>query len=397
MKIYIDFFSALPLGGGVKFHGGGNFTRNVIAQLTDLYNKSIQVVILCPKWFEPSKESEPELYKNKNIIWKNVECVSASIEFEDGSILYYPMLGYLRDLKAIVKIREKNPNIKICATLHDVRFLQYTVDYTEKYYKRGIAKIIFPVKSFLIDNIVKKCLKRPALKKCLKSLDEVYTVSNYSMQQILSNVKKTKISWYYQTFNGARLQEISMDELETDYILFVSGARPIKNLSHALLGFSQYKKLYPESNVVLVITGIGEETFENLCHLPKLDKEIVKRDTILLGYVSNEELASLYVNCRFVLYTSKNEGFGLPVLEAATYGKTCISSNVASIPEIIGAAVRYVCPTDDHAIAQEIAYLCNDENLKKYEKRVLEAMVVINQRMKLEQKNFIEDLIENNK
>lgn len=393
MNIYIDFFSALPQKFGVKFHGGGNYTRNIIKQLLCLDNKHIQVILLCPEGFIPSKENEPELYQYKNLIWKNIKDISKDVEFENESILFYPMLGYLKDLKAIVKIRKKYPELKICATLHDVRFLHYTVDYTERYYKRGLKRFFFPIQSFLVDNIIKKILKRPALRRCLQSLNEVYTVSNYSMQHILSEVKNTKISWYYQAVNVKKIL-VNEKNKYSNYILFVSGSRPLKNLSHALLGFSQYKKEYPRSDLTLVITGVDEVTFNNLCYLPNLDKKIIKNSTVLFDYVSSEKLAELYANCRFVLFTSKNEGFGLPVLEAALYGKTCIASNVTSIPEIIGAAVRYVSPTDDNAIAREIAYLCDDTKLKIYEKRIADAMVIIKQRMILEQKYFIEDLIE---
>lgn len=393
MSIYVDFFSALPQKGGLKYHGGGNYTRNIIIELLKLDNDQIKVIVLCPIWFVPSSENEPELYSQKNLIWKNVKAVSDILDFEEKSILYYPMLGYLRDLKAITKIRKKNPTIKICATLHDVRFLHYTVDYTEKYYNSGIKKVLFPIKSFIVDNLIKKLLKRPALKKCLKSLDEVYTVSNYSMQHILAEDKSTKISWYYQTFS-ANVTPVFIKSIPKDYILFVSGARPLKNLSHTLLGFSKYKKAHPESTLKLVITGINKNTFRNLCNLPNLEKEIIKKEIVLLGYVSSAELAGLYLNCKFVLYMSKNEGFGLPILEAASYGKTCIASNTTSIPEVVGSAVRYVCPTDDCAIAQEIAYFCNKDKLILYERRIANAMLFLNQRMKFEQQNFLEDLIE---
>ncbi len=393
MNIYIDFFSALPQKDGVEYHGGGNYTRNIIGELLQLDNDQIKIILLCPSWFVPSNENEPELYKYDNLIWKNVKAIINISDFEEKSILYYPMLGWLRDLRDIVKIRKRNPTLKICATLHDVRFLHYTVDYTEKYYSNGIEKILFPLKSFIVDNLIKKILKRPALKKCLKSLDKVYTVSNYSMQHILAEDKRVKISWYYQSFDANKTPVFTKDFCD-DYILFVSGARPLKNLSHALLGFSEYKKANPDSLVKLVITGINRNVFNNLCKLPNLDRKIIKRDAILLGYVSSEELAGLYINCKFVLYMSKNEGFGLPVLEAATYGKTCVASNTTSIPEVIGSAVRYAYPTDDTAIAREIAYLCDDEKLSLYEKRVAEAMVIMNQRMKLEKRNFIEDLLE---
>lgn len=392
MNIYIDFFSVLPQKDGVKYHGGGNYAKNIISELGKLNYREIKIIVLCPLWFKASSENEPELYNQQNLIWKNVKSILDMDDFEERSILYYPMLGWLKDLRDIVKIRRKNPTLKICATLHDVRFLHYTVDYTEKYYNSGIKKMLFPMKSFVVDYSIKKVLKRRALRDCLKSLDEIYTVSNYSMQHILAENKNTKISWYYQSVYASKTPVFTKD-IPNNYILFVSGARPLKNLGHALLGFSRYKKAYPESSIKIVITGINENIFNNLCKLPHLDREIIKRETILLGYVTNHELAGLYLNCKFVLYLSKNEGFGLPILEAAAYGKTCVASNTTSIPEVIGSAVRYVCPTDDYAIAQEIAYLCNEDNRLLYEARIASAMKLMNQRMKLEQKNFIEDLI----
>ena len=311
---------------------------------------------------------------------------------KEGDIVYYPMLGYLRELKEIVTIKQRHPDIKLCATLHDVRFLEYSPDKTEKYYENGIRRYIFPIYNIVINIVLKKIIKGMTLKKCLKSLDEIYTVSNYSMQSILKRNKNAKISWYYQmVYASKEIQAKRM--IEEEYILFVSGARPVKNLAHALAGFYIYKKNNMSSSIKLVITGIDQKKFINLCNMPGLDRELIKESTITIGYVSEEELASLYANAKFMLYTSRNEGFGLPILEAALYGKTSIASNITSIPEVLDAAVRYVNPIDNTDIAKEIEFLCDDKNLKQYENRIAESRYVLKQRMKLEQKYFYEDLL----
>lgn len=65
---------------------------------------------------------------------------------------------------------------------------------------------------------------------------------------------------------------------------------------------------------------------------------------------SDEELAYLYQNCLFTAYPSLYEGWGLPVGEAAWFGKYCISSNTSSLPEVCGDLIDYVDPKDPAAL-----------------------------------------------
>ena len=51
---------------------------------------------------------------------------------------------------------------------------------------------------------------------------------------------------------------------------------------------------------------------------------------------SDRELAYLYQRCLFAAYPSLYEGWGLPVGEAAWFGKYVISSNATSLPEVCG-------------------------------------------------------------
>ncbi|MGO4127844.1 glycosyltransferase family 4 protein [Inquilinus sp. YAF38] len=70
------------------------------------------------------------------------------------------------------------------------------------------------------------------------------------------------------------------------------------------------------------------------------------------GYVavaerpSDAELAFLYRNCRFTVFPSLYEGWGLPIGESLWFGKLCIASKTSSMPEVGGDLADYVDPYD---------------------------------------------------
>ena len=71
-------------------------------------------------------------------------------------------------------------------------------------------------------------------------------------------------------------------------------------------------------------------------------------------------LAALYRGCMLLAFPSRYEGFGLPVLEAMSYGAAVIASNAGSIPEAGGDAAHYVAPDDAEALAAAILRIAND-------------------------------------
>lgn len=83
-------------------------------------------------------------------------------------------------------------------------------------------------------------------------------------------------------------------------------------------------------------------------------------DTVSLGYVSDEDLQSLYCESSIFLFPSLYEGFGLPVLEAMAAGVPVACSNVSSMPEVLGDTGLTFAPTDVRGGARAVLRLLGD-------------------------------------
>jgi glycosyltransferase involved in cell wall biosynthesis len=89
------------------------------------------------------------------------------------------------------------------------------------------------------------------------------------------------------------------------------------------------------------------------------------RDRVLLfDYAPFRLLVSLIRGARGVLFPSLYEGFGLPVLEAMSLGAPVMTSNVASLPEVVGDAAVTVDPYDVRAMAEAIAAMDAHDHLR---------------------------------
>jgi alpha-1,3-rhamnosyl/mannosyltransferase len=84
----------------------------------------------------------------------------------------------------------------------------------------------------------------------------------------------------------------------------------------------------------------------------------------LAGFVRDDELAALYARATALVFPSRYEGFGLPVLEAMTVGGAVICSNASTMPEVGGDAVLYFPPDDADALAAQVTRLLDDPGLR---------------------------------
>lgn len=165
---------------------------------------------------------------------------------------------------------------------------------------------------------------------------------------------------------GVRIRKI----VEKPYIMTVSTLRAYKNMLGLVKAFCLFKELNANTDINLIIVGNNNKSNDVIKEIMDFCGE--RRDIIFTGYVTDDELVYLYKNSIATGFVSFYEGFGLPVLESLSYGKTVICSDQTSIPEVGGDAVEYCNPYDIESIENAIEkVVLNDNYRNELEKRAL--------------------------
>ena len=166
--------------------------------------------------------------------------------------------------------------------------------------------------------------------------------------------------------------------IEGDYILYVGTLQPRKNLSRLIEAFktvcanysnlkrinsNKFDKNSGNSDIYLVIAGKKGWMYDEI--FQKVKELNLEKNVIFTGYVPDEDLPVLYKGAKCFVLASLYEGFGIPVLEAMSFGCPVVISNVSSLPEIGGKAAVYVDPYDVKDIAEKIKLIIENGKLKK--------------------------------
>lgn len=95
-----------------------------------------------------------------------------------------------------------------------------------------------------------------------------------------------------------------------------------------------------------------------------VDRLSLQQHVRFTGYVNEEELPALLSAAVLFVYPSVYEGFGLPPLEAMACGTPVITSNVSSLPEVVGDAAVLVDPYDIDALSSAMVRVLSDATLR---------------------------------
>jgi alpha-1,3-rhamnosyl/mannosyltransferase len=99
--------------------------------------------------------------------------------------------------------------------------------------------------------------------------------------------------------------------------------------------------------------------------LPRLaDRLIANGQLQFVGYVTQQDLPMLYTGARVFAYPSVYEGFGIPPLEAMAAGTPVVTSDRASLPEVVGDAGICIPALDTPRWAEQLSELVEDTALR---------------------------------
>lgn len=323
MRIAID-------ARALSWAGIGRYTRNLLREYRDLNTEHDFLVLISP---HDEKEYRSEF----------------DFEYALVSSSYYSLAEqtvFLRQLHAIdadlfhfmhfnVPILFKGPYL---VTIHDA------------------TRFLFPGQTS--QSLLKQVSYELVFQNALRKAREVVYVSQSTRDEVVNLLHGPSGVVIYEGVDEVFLEPIEpglISDARTvlgfdgDYILYVGVWMGHKNLERLLRAFA----LLENENVRLVITGEDRPGYVNI---PKMAEWMGLGERVVFpGFVPHELLPAIYSQARLFVYPSLYEGFGLPPLEALATGTPVVTSNVSSMPEILGGDAIYVNPESVEDIAYGIA------------------------------------------
>jgi glycosyltransferase involved in cell wall biosynthesis len=256
---------------------------------------------------------------------------------------------------------------KFVVTIHDLILTHFpTVRATT------LSPFIYRLKSLAYSLVIFTAVKRAK---------KIITVSEFTKQDLIDQfkVKSEKIVVTYEgVANLAKGRDslfvAKLDNKETlkqyninnNFLLYVGNAYPHKNLDFLLHAFAKLLIQKPELRLVLVGK---EDYFYDQIHakarsLNLWQKGNINSPVIFPGYVPDAQLEILYQEALVYVFPSLYEGFGLPPLEAMAKGCPVISSDRASLPEILGTAALYFNPEKEDEMIEKIYQVLNVKEIR---------------------------------
>lgn len=150
--------------------------------------------------------------------------------------------------------------------------------------------------------------------------------------------------------------------IETDYFIHVGVCSGRKNPGKLLEAMKIAIDARKEDFILLFVGPYTAhaEAKETILRMAR-DYGIVEK-VIVLGDVTDEELAILYRNALALVFPSMYEGFGYPAVESLACGTRCIVSNTSSLPEAVGQLGILVDPTSPQEIARAMLRVVESDN-----------------------------------
>jgi len=207
-------------------------------------------------------------------------------------------------------------------TIHDVGFRQFPDLYTplERYYHNFSMKfsVRYAKKIIAISNATKR------------DLIKIYNADESKMTVIYHGYDKNKY-FVEKNFDEQKYK----DQLKyAPYLFFIGRLEAKKNIVNLVKAYAMLRK-EPKNHHKLVLAGRPGYRYEDIKTQIDNLPENIRTDVIELGYVPDEDAAKYLRGADILVFPSKFEGFGMPLVEAMASGVPVVASNTTSIPEVV--------------------------------------------------------------
>lgn len=306
-------------------------TRNLYGPLTGVQRYTLEILTRLPSSITPVKPRQP-LHGIKGHAWEQFVLPLRL----NGRLLWSPSnTGPLSIENQVVSIMDVSP----------LDHPEWTSRKFSSWYQFLLPRLIRRVKAVLT---ISEFSRRRILYYCPEAESKVH-VTPLAADKRFYPINEAEVT---RATRGLRLPS-------SHYIVALGSLEPRKNLKTLLEAWLQVHAKLPDE-VWLVLAGakgkshvFGNHPYENLP--PRV---------YLVGHVPDEWLPALYTGALASVYLSFYEGFGLPPLEAMACATPVLTSNVASMPEVVGNAAITVDPFDVEAVGYNLIKIVEDGDLR---------------------------------
>jgi glycosyltransferase involved in cell wall biosynthesis len=338
MKILID-------GRFIKQTGIGRYIEEMLEQILLLDTKNEYVLLIREK----DKDVIPLKAKNLSLLpvdidWYNFKeqiKLAKIIEKQNPDLVHFTNFNF--------PLRYKG---KFVMTIHDLTLLHF------KNIRRGGLSVV--------RYKVRDQARRLAMRQGVKRARMILVDSEYVKEDIVKTykIRRNKITVAHlageAAYQRARV-DLEKFNINKPFLFYTGNAYPHKNLERLILAFGKLTTKYM-LDYQLVIGGKKDDFHAGL------EEDVraagLNDRVIFTGFVTDAELAGLYKAASLYVLPSLSEGFGLPGLEAMSYGLPVVSSNATCLPEVLGDAAVYFNPKSVSDMASVMSNVLADKDLQ---------------------------------
>ncbi len=375
MRIAIDLTSLAD-----NFSGIERYAMSIAEELIALDGEKRNTYILL---FKRKVHKEFEKYKSrKNIVFK-VYPGGNKLVFQQ-IILPFHLYGIKADaylflaFQSPVLFRRKG----IYNTIHDLTSWDCPETMKKKmelYFKLTIRNALWVSKGIIVNSKFTRDRIVDKFHYSKKKITIAYCgISDVFMNYIASQPSEILDSEENKKEIEARLEEIrnkSLDirhkyHLPEQYLLCLATLEPRKNLPFLV---EAYVELLEEGKVDIPLVLAGRKGWNMDEFLNRIEEEY-RRSIVVTGFIEDEDLPYVYHMADCFIFPSIYEGFGMPPLEAMAVGTMVISSDAASLPEVLGKAASYFHSGNKEELKEKmrqgIHQECDEVTIREIKKRV---------------------------
>jgi glycosyltransferase involved in cell wall biosynthesis len=152
--------------------------------------------------------------------------------------------------------------------------------------------------------------------------------------------------------------------IHADYVMYTGGIDHRKNIDGLIRSYAALSADIRKQHQLVVVCSVRDMDRDHLNGLATR-AGLADDELVLTGFVSEDDLVSLYSYCKLFVFPSWHEGFGLPALEAMSCGRAVIGSNVSSLPEVIGCEQALFDPFDEVSITAKLEQVLLDDDFRQ--------------------------------